>query len=136
RRLDDRRDRRIDCWCTRCRCISARAAVRGCDICAAAAWRRAHHHALCDRWRLDRRHGPGRRDLRAQLPARAGMRRAAALTLAAAMCAALLALRAPAPAAATTNACPSPSPSATATDARTCAQSELDQLKQRLGGDL
>ena len=64
------------------------------------------------------------------------MRRAAALTLAAAMCAALLALRAPAPAAATTNACPSPSPSATATDARTCAQSELDQLKQRLGGDL
>ena len=64
------------------------------------------------------------------------MRRAAALTLAAAMCAALLALRAPAPAAATTNACPGPSPSVTATDGRICAQSELDQLKQRLGGDL
>ena len=63
------------------------------------------------------------------------MRRAAALALAAVMCAALLALRAPAPAAATT-VCPSPSPSTTATDARTCTQSALDQLKQRLGGDL
>ena len=63
------------------------------------------------------------------------MRRAAALALAAAVCAALFALREPAPAAATT-VCPSPSPSATATDARTCTQSALDQLKQRLGGDL
>ena len=59
------------------------------------------------------------------------MKRAAALALAAAMCA----LRGPAPAAATT-VCPSPSPSATATDARTCTQSSLDQLTQRLGGDL
>ena len=63
------------------------------------------------------------------------MKRAAALALAAAMCAALFALRGPAPAAATT-VCPSPSPSATATDARTCTQSSLDQLTQRLGGDL
>ena len=63
------------------------------------------------------------------------MRRVAALALAAAICAASLALRAPAPAAATT-VCPSPSPSATATDARTCAQAALDQLTQRLGGDL
>jgi len=63
------------------------------------------------------------------------MRRAAAMALAAALCAALFALRVPAPAAATT-VCPSPSPSATATDARTCQQSALDQLKQRLGGDL
>jgi murein DD-endopeptidase MepM/ murein hydrolase activator NlpD len=63
------------------------------------------------------------------------VRRAAALALAAAVCAALFALRVPAPAAATT-VCPSPSPSATATDARTCQQSALDDLKQRLGGDL
>jgi murein DD-endopeptidase MepM/ murein hydrolase activator NlpD len=63
------------------------------------------------------------------------VRRAAALALAAAVCAALFALHAPAPAAATT-VCPSPSSSATATDARTCTQSALDQLKQRLGGDL
>ena len=63
------------------------------------------------------------------------MKRAAALALAAAMCAASFALRGPAPAAATT-VCPSPSPSATATDARTCTQSSLDQLTQRLGGDL
>ena len=63
------------------------------------------------------------------------MRRAAALALAAAVCAALFALHVPAPAAATT-LCPNPSPSATATDARTCTQSALDQLKQRLGGDL
>ena len=63
------------------------------------------------------------------------MKRAAGLALAAAMCAALFALRGPAPAAATT-VCPSPSPSATATDARTCTQSSLDQLTQRLGGDL
>jgi len=63
------------------------------------------------------------------------MRRAAALALAAALCAALFALRVPAPAAATT-VCPNPSPSATPTDARTCQQSALDQLKQRLGGDL
>jgi len=63
------------------------------------------------------------------------MKRAAALALAAAMCAALFAIRGPAPAAATT-VCPSPSPSATATDARTCTQSSLDQLTQRLGGDL
>jgi len=63
------------------------------------------------------------------------MKRAAALALAAAMWAALFALRGPAPAAATT-VCPSPSPSATATDARTCTQSSLDQLTQRLGGDL
>jgi len=61
------------------------------------------------------------------------MTRVAALALAAAMCAALFALRVPAPAAATT-VCPSRSH--TATDARTCVQSELDQLKQRLGGDL
>ncbi len=63
------------------------------------------------------------------------MRRTAALALAAAVCAALFALHVPAPAAATT-VCPTPSPSATATDARTCTQSALDQLKQRLGGDL
>ena len=63
------------------------------------------------------------------------MRRAAGLALAAAVCAGLFALRVPAPAAATT-VCPSPSPSATATDARTCQQSVLDELKQRLGGDL
>jgi murein DD-endopeptidase MepM/ murein hydrolase activator NlpD len=63
------------------------------------------------------------------------VRRAAALALAAAVCAALFALRGPAPAAATT-VCPSPSPSAIATDARTCQQSALDQLTQRLGGDL
>jgi murein DD-endopeptidase MepM/ murein hydrolase activator NlpD len=63
------------------------------------------------------------------------VRRAAALALAAALCAALFALRVPAPAAATT-VCPSPSPSTTATDARTCQQSALDDLKQRLGGDL
>lgn len=63
------------------------------------------------------------------------MRRAAALALAALMCGAMLALRAPGPAAANT-VCPSPSPSATATDARACSQSQLDQLAQRLGGDL
>jgi len=63
------------------------------------------------------------------------MRRAAALMLAAAMCAALFALRAPALAGATT-VCSSPSSSTTATDARICAQSALDQLKKRLGGDL
>ena len=63
------------------------------------------------------------------------MKRAVALALAAVMCGAILALRVPAPAAATT-VCPSPSPSATATDARACTQSPLDQLTQRLGGDL
>jgi murein DD-endopeptidase MepM/ murein hydrolase activator NlpD len=63
------------------------------------------------------------------------MRRAAALALAAALCAALFALRVPAPAAATT-VCPRPGPGATPTDARTCPQSVLDELKQRLGGDL
>ena len=63
------------------------------------------------------------------------MRRAAALALAAVTCAALFALHAPAPAAATT-ACPSPGAGAAATDPRTCTQSALDQLKQRLGGDL
>ena len=64
------------------------------------------------------------------------MRRAAALALAATTLAALLVLRAPAPAAATT-VCPSPSPAATATDGRTCTTpSALDQLTQRLGGDL